>query len=91
MVRQPPPISLRIRSAEATYRARQILQRLNEQERLQRRVRIWAVRATLALYEMNSIAGPKLESMSPGDRGRWQTDYKRMSSILLKISKRGVG
>src|SRR5262245_25251413 len=35
MMKQPAPISLRIRSAEATYRARKLLHRLAEEDRLQ--------------------------------------------------------
>jgi hypothetical protein len=91
MVKQPAPISLRIRSAEATYRARKILHKLAEDDLLQRRVRWMALKAIVSIREMNSVAAPKLQSMYYRDRDRWQSEYKLVESILLKISKRGVG
>jgi len=91
MVKQPAPISLRIRSAEATHRAREILSRLEEDNRLQRRVRWMALKAIVSIREMNYVAAPKLRSMLPSDRERWQAEYKLVESILLKIRKLGVG
>jgi hypothetical protein len=85
------PISLRIRSVEATARARQLLRRLDEDDRLQRRVRWLAMKAIVSIREMKSVAAPKLESMYATDRDRWQAECKKVESILLKISKRGVG
>jgi len=91
MVKQPAPISLRIRSAEATYRARKILHRLAEDDHLHRRVKWLATKAMVSIREMNSVAAPKLQSMYYRDRDRWQAECKLIESILLKISKRGVG
>ena len=91
MAKQPAPISLRIRSAEATNRARKLLHRLDEDARLQRRVKWLATKAMVSFREMNSVAAPKLQSMYYRDRDRWRADYKLVESILLKISKLGVG
>jgi len=91
MVKQPAPISLRIRSAEAIYRARKTLRRLDEDARLQRRVRWFAMKAIVSLHEMNSVAVPKLRSMRSSDRDRWEAQCKLVESILLKISRHGVG
>lgn len=91
MVKQPPPISLRIRAREATYRARKVLGRLDEDDRLQRRVRWLAMKAIVSIREMSIVAAPKLRSMYSSDRDRWQAECKLVESILLKISKRGVG
>jgi hypothetical protein len=85
------PISLRIRHAEATARARKILRNLDEADRLQRRVRWLAMKAIVSIREMGSVAAPKLRSMYSSDRDRWLSDCKTVESILLKISKRGVG
>ena len=90
MVKQPVPISLRIRAAEVNYRARKILRRLDEDDRLQRRVRWLATKAIVSIREMSSVAAPKLRSMYSSDRDRWQAEYKRVESILQKISRRGV-
>jgi len=91
MVKQPAPISLRIRAAEANYRARKVLRTLDEADCLQRRVRWLATKAIVSIREMNSVAAPKLRSMYSSDRNRWQADCKLLESILLKISKLGVG
>jgi hypothetical protein len=90
VVNRPPPISLRIRSAEATDRARKLLRRLDEDDRLQRRVRWLAMKAIVSIREMNGVAAPKLRSMYASDRDRWQAQSKLAESILLKISKLGV-
>jgi hypothetical protein len=90
MVKQPPPISLRIRASEATYRARKVLRKLDEDDRLQRRVRWLAMKMIVSIREMSNVAAPKLRSMYSGDRDRWQADYKLVESILQKISRRGV-
>ena len=88
---KPAPISLRIRNAEATYRARKILRRLDEDDRLQRRVRLLAMKAIISIREMSSVAAPKLKSICSSSRDRWQAECKRVKSILVKISERGVG
>ena len=90
MVKQPPPISLRIRASEATYRARKILRKIDEDNLLERRVRWSATKAIVSLREMRSVAAPKLRSMYSSDRHRWLAECKMVESILLKISKRGV-
>jgi hypothetical protein len=91
MAKQPPAISLRIRASEANARARKLLHRLAEDDRLQRRVRWMALKAIVSIREMNRVAAPKLPSIYYRDRDRWQAEYKLVESILLKISKRGVG
>ena len=91
MVKQPAPISLRIRGAKVIYRARQTLRGLDEDARLQRRVRWFATKAIVSLHEMNSVAAPKLKSIHSSDRDRWKTEYKLVESILQKISRHGVG
>jgi hypothetical protein len=58
MVKQPAPISLRIRHAEATYRARKLLRSLDEDDRLQRRVRWQAMKGIVAVRAMNGVAAP---------------------------------
>lgn len=87
---RPAPISLRIRSAEATHQARAILKRLNEADLLQRRVRWAAVKALVAIREMNSVAVPKLKSMRSIDREQWRAEFQLIESKLEKICKRGV-
>jgi len=86
MVR-PAPISLRIRAAEVNARARKILRERDEDDRLKRRVRWLAMKAIVSVREMNSVAAPKLRSMLPSDRDRWDVEYQLVESILLKISK----
>jgi hypothetical protein len=83
MAKQPIPISLRLRSAEASGRARKILRELEERDRLQRRVRWLAVKALVSVREMRIVA------MKSSDRRRWG-EFDQAEAILLKISKRGV-
>jgi hypothetical protein len=90
MVKQPAPISLRIRSAEVTRRAREILRKLEEDDRLQRRVRLLALKAIVSIREMNRVAAPKLRSMLATNRDRWLAECKLVESILIKISKLGL-
>ena len=80
------PISLRIRNAEVTARARQILRDLDEKDRLRRRVRWLAAKALVSIREMTTDAA-KLKS---GDR-HWQAEVRVLESILRRISKTGVG
>jgi hypothetical protein len=91
MAKQPPPISLRIRAAEVNARARKILRERDEADLLQRRVRWLSVKAVVALREMRSVAAPKLKSMMSSERERWLAECKLVETILLKISKLGVG
>jgi hypothetical protein len=90
MVRQPPPISLRIRSIEANANARRLLRKLDEADRLERRVKFLSIRSVVSLREMRTIAGPRLRTMLPTDRDRWLADCKTVEAILLRISQRGV-
>jgi hypothetical protein len=79
------PISLRIRAHEATARARQLLRDLDEKDRLRRRVRWLATKALVSVRELSTDAGT-LKSGSG-----WQSEIKLVESILVKISKTGVG
>ena len=89
MERRPPPISLRLRHAEVTQRARALLHRLAEDDRLQRRIRWQATKALIATREMAALAANRVAKMSPGERARWQTECKQFESFLKKI-KSGV-
>ena len=84
------PISLRLRSHEVTDRARALLRRLDKESLLQRRVKLFAIKALSAIYQMDAAAAPKLRSMSAGDRDRWQADRQLIVSTLQKITRRGV-
>ena len=79
MVR-PAPISLRIRNAEVTAQARQLLRSLNEKDLLRRRVKWQALKALIAVREMRSNA-VKLESADY----RWLAEVKSIETILQKI------
>jgi len=79
MVR-PAPISLRIRSAEATARARQLLRRFDEKDLLRRRVKWQALKALIAVREMRRNA-VKLKSADD----RWLTEVKSIETMLQKI------
>jgi hypothetical protein len=79
-----PPISLRIRAAETTARARRLLRSLDEDAQQQRRVRWLAAKGFLAVSKLNSA----LAQLKPCDRDRWQKDVQRIESTLLKMSKR---
>jgi hypothetical protein len=72
-------------------RARTLLRRLEEDDCLQRRIKWLALRSIVSLRQMRTVAtrSPKLKSMD--DRDRWLAECKLVESILLKISKRGVG
>ena len=89
MVRHDP-ISLRIRAAASTRRARRLLQRLEAEDLQQRRIRWLATKALIAIRELNSVAAPKLKSMDWVSREDWQKNYSLIESILEKIKKRGV-
>jgi hypothetical protein len=86
-----PPISLRIRrSAEATRSARKLLRELDEADLLQRRVKLQAAKALVALREMNALAAPKLGSMSRSSCERWSSEVRTATEILTRISQRGI-
>jgi hypothetical protein len=87
---KPPPISLRIRSAEATRHARELLQRLDEADHLQRRVKLQAAKALVAVRAMNSLATPKVRSMSRSNCEHWSSDVRKVEAILTLISQRGI-
>jgi hypothetical protein len=79
MVR-PAPISLRIRNAEITARARQLLRRLDEKDLLRRNVKWQGLKALIAVREMRSNA-VKLKSADD----RWLADVKLIETILEKM------
>jgi hypothetical protein len=87
---KPPPISLRIRSAEATRNARELLRRLDEMNLLQRRVKLQASKALLALHRMSAFAAQRLQSMPRSGRERWESECQMMEEILKRISRSGV-
>jgi hypothetical protein len=74
------PISLRIRNAEVTARARQVLRDLNEKDRLRRSVKWQALKALVAVREIRADA-VKLESADP----RWLADVRLIETTLQKI------
>jgi len=90
MTRRPPAISLRLRANQATAHARRLLRRLDEDDRLARRVRWHAVRAIVEIHKMRSAARPALESLLPIDVERWEADCARVEQILKRISERGA-
>jgi hypothetical protein len=75
------PISLRIRSSEATAKARALLRALDEKDELRRRVRFQAVKALIAVREMRSNA-VKLDV----DR-RWLAEVQTIEATLQKFGK----
>jgi hypothetical protein len=79
MVR-PPPISLRIRNAEITAQARQLLRRLDEKDLLRRKVKWQGLKALIAIREMRSNA-VKLNSVDH----RWLAEVKLIETTLQKI------
>jgi hypothetical protein len=84
MTRRPAPISLRIRSAEATRNARKLLDKLEKADLLQRRVKWQASKALVAISEINSFAGSKLQ------RSGSDSDLRKVTEILTRISRRGI-
>ena len=89
MVRHDP-ISLRIRAAASTRRARRLLQRLEAEDLQQRRIRWLATKVLIVIRQLNDVAEPKLKSMDWSSRDSWQRNYSFIESILEKIKKRGV-
>ena len=67
MVRHDP-ISLRIRAAASTRRARGLLQRLEAEDLQQRRIRWLATKALIVIRQLNDVAEPKLKSMDWSSR-----------------------
>ena len=84
------PISLRLRPDEVNRHARVVLRRLDKERLLQRRVKLFALRALSEIYKMNNAAEPQLQSMSTGYRNSWRADYQAIVSILKKIGERGA-
>jgi len=82
----PATISLKRRNAEVMGRAHAVLDRLDEADRLQRRVKWQALKAIIALRDMRAVA---TQTSSFNDRA-WEEEYRLVESILLKISRRGV-
>jgi hypothetical protein len=72
------PISLRIRSAEATRKARELLSKLDERDRLRCRMRWFATKALVSIHELHRDAA-KLD--------RWQAEIELVETTLQKISK----
>ena len=89
MVRHDP-ISLRIRAAASTRRARRLLQRLEAEDLQQRRIRWLATKALIIIRQLNDVANPKLKTMDWSSRDSWQKNYSFIESTLEKIKKRGV-
>jgi hypothetical protein len=90
-MREPDPISLRIGASESTRRAaRALLDKLDEDERLQRRLRLLALKAIRLVCELESLAAPKLKSMRSNDRVRIEGECRLVQRILQKISERGI-
>jgi hypothetical protein len=89
MVRHDP-ISLRIRAAASTRRARKLLQRLEAEDLQQRRIRWLATKALIIIAQLTDVAEPKLKSMDWTSRESWQKNCLVIQSILEKIKKRGV-
>ena len=89
MVRHDP-ISLRIRAAASTRRARRLLQRLEAEDLQQRRIRWLATKALIVIRQLNDVAEPKLKSMDWSSRDSWQRNYSFIETILEKIKKRGA-
>jgi hypothetical protein len=87
---KPPPISLRIRHSEVTARARQLLRRLDAADLLQKKIKWQATKALAAICEMNSLAAPKLRSLSDSDRRRWEVERRMIEQVLKRIAQRGV-
>lgn len=75
------PISLRIRASEVTADARRLLRRLDEKDRLQRRIKWMALKALISVGEMRRDAA----TLKSGDR-RWHAEVKVIESILSRIS-----
>jgi hypothetical protein len=83
---KPPVISLRLRAHEITSHAYEVLTRLNEQDRQQRRVRSLATKALVLIQEMQS----ELRSMPAADRGRFERNCRVAKSMLHRISKTDI-
>jgi hypothetical protein len=80
-VNRPPPISLRLRSREATARARELLRSLDEKDQLRRNVKHQSLKALIAVREMRSNA-VKLDV----DR-RWLAEVQTIEATLQKFGK----
>jgi hypothetical protein len=56
----------------------------------QRRVKVLATRALCEIYKMDTVAAPKLRSMSTVERDHWRVDYQQLTEKLMRISRWGV-
>jgi hypothetical protein len=83
---KPPPISLRIRSSEASRSASKVLRRLEDADRVQRRVKWQAAKAMISIREMLRIAA----TLPGGDSGVWRRKFEDVQSLLEKVVKGGV-
>jgi hypothetical protein len=91
MVKQPAPISLRLRAERSTARAYALLNRLDEEDRAQKKIKWIATKAKVLVKEMKSVASLKLRSGPHADDvDRFEVDCLMLESMLIKISKRGV-
>jgi hypothetical protein len=87
---KPPPISLKIRAAKATARARQTLRRLEADDLAQRRIQFQVQKAAIAVRELTVLAGPRKERVLSGsDYKRWQTQCAWVLAFLKEMD-RGV-
>ena len=84
------PISLHLNARAINRHARVVLRRLEKDSLVQRRVKNFALRALSEIYKMDSAAGPKLRSMSSGERDHWQANRQVIVSALQRIGERGV-
>src|SRR5262245_58790475 len=87
MVKPPPAISLRIRAAEVTAPAREILRQLDEADLVRRRVRHFAAKANVSVTELESVVRSLPSSR---DRDSLQADVNLVRSTLKKISERSA-
>ena len=80
---KPPSISLRIRAAQATVRARKILRRLDEEALARRRFRHFAAKGFLAASTMRG----ELAKLGPSDRAKWESEIERIEQTLLRMGR----
>jgi hypothetical protein len=84
------PVSLRIDHGTVNARARRLLAHLEADALTQRRVKLQAAKAYLAVSNLLSAAEPALKSKSARDRDSWTAEIKRIEARLYELSRRGV-